>query len=209
MSAFTDRWRDAWRHHAYRSQLIWSLAALPVGLLLLRLYLDAVEGRAGAVLDDPFLRCLSAVDLKWITQSLTYSGLLLGIVSLCFHPYALLLVVRASVVMTAFRIICLFLLPLDPPAGVVPLVDPLIQLPFAHPTLTRDLFFSWQTAFMALFVFAVEGKDLKIIFVTCAFLVSILLLIQHVHYTIDVVAAPCFAYVAWGIARPFTVGGTA
>jgi hypothetical protein len=31
-----------------------------------------------------------------------------------------------------------------------------------------------------------------------------LLLVQHVHYTIDVLAAPVFAYGAWFCARFFT-----
>jgi hypothetical protein len=60
---------------------------------------------------------------------------------------------------------------------------------------------------MALLAFTAQGKDLRIVFSCGAVLISALLLIQHVHYTIDVVAAPCFAYAAFGIGKSVTVGG--
>jgi hypothetical protein len=167
-----------------------------------------METVTGVVLHDPILSFLSAIDLKWITHAVTYSGLLLGITSLCFYPFAFLLAVRSSVLVVVLRMVCRVVLPLDPPAGVIPLVDPIIQLPLAHPNLIRDLFFCWQTAVMTLFALTVEGRDLKLIFSVFTVMVSVLLLFQHAQYTISVVAAPCFVYAAYGVARVFTVGGS-
>jgi len=203
-----DRWRKAWQLHAFRNQCALSVAILIASLVILRLFLDHVETGRGVVLDDPILPYLPALDLKWITYAVTYSGILLGIASLCFYPFAFLLAVRSSILVVVFRVLSLITLPLDPPAGMVPLVDPIMQLPFAYPNLTRDLFFSWQTAAMTLFALTVEGKDMKLIFSVFAVLVSLLLLLQHAQYTISVAAAPCFVYAAYGIAKAVTVGAS-
>lgn len=205
MPGLVESWRSAWRIRAFKDQFLVSCAGLLVALILMGLFLDYVETRSGIVLYDPLLSLFSPADFRWVIYSLFYSGMLLGIISLCLHPYSFLLAMRAFVVVILLRIVCLFFLPLDPPSGSIPLMDPLIQLPGVLPVLTRDLFFSWHTALLTLLVFTVPWKDMKIIFTCAAAAVSLFLLLQHAHYTIDVVAAPCFAYVAYGIARWRTV----
>jgi hypothetical protein len=182
-----------------------SIVALLVTTVLLRIFLDYVESRDGVAIFDPIVSVFSPIDFRWITLSLIYSGTLLGIISLLLEPYALLLAIRSFVLMIILRIVCLFLLPLQPPAGIVPLVDPLTQWPGTRPVLTHDLFFSGYVAALSLFALTAQWKDMKIIFSGAAVVVSILLLLQHVHYTIDVIAAPCFAYVAYGMAKWLTV----
>lgn len=205
MPKFVGRWRSAWRIRLFRDQFFVSIVALLVATVLLRIFLDYVETRNGVSIFDPVVSAFLPIDFRWITLSLIYSGTLLGIISLFLEPYTLLLTVRAFVVMIILRIICLFLLPLQPPPGIIPLIDPLIQWPGTHPILTRDLFFSGHVAALALFALTAQWKDMKIIFSSAAAVVSILLLLQHTHYTIDIVAAPCFAYVAYGIAKWLTV----
>jgi hypothetical protein len=205
MPKFVGRWRDAWRIRLFRDQFFVSIIALLVMSVLLRIFLDYVETREGVTIFDPVVVAFSPIDFRWITLSLIYSGMLLGIISLFLEPYALLLAIRAFVVMIILRIVCLFLLPLKPPTDIIPLIDPVIQWPGTHPILTHDLFFSGHVAALALFALTAQWKDMKVIFSSAAVVVSILLLLQHTHYTIDVVAAPCFAYVAYGIAKWLTV----
>jgi len=209
MPKVIDRWRNAWRVRFFRDQFLVSITGFFVVLIVTLVFLDYVETRGGSILGDPLLSLFSPIDLKWITFSLIYSGLLLGFVSLGLYPFDFLLAVRAFIVMMILRIACLFLLPLDPPVGIIPLVDPFIQLPGIRPVFTRDLFFSWHTAAMALFAFTAQWKDLKIIFSCTAGAVSALLVLQHAQYTIDVMAAPCFAYVAYGIAKWLTIENVA
>jgi len=205
MSKVTDRWRNAWKIHAFKEQSLVTLAGVIVALVLIRVFLDYVETRPGVVLPDPLVPLLPAVDLKWITYSVFYSGILFGLISLLLYPFALLLTLRALVVLIVLRIVFLFLLPLDPPAGHIPLIDPFIQPP-DQPPLTRDLFFSGHVATLALLGNTARWRDMKIIFFSTAVVVSVLFLFQHVHYTIDLVAAPCFAYVAYGVTKLITVG---
>jgi hypothetical protein len=205
MPKFVPNWRNAWSLRIFREQFLVSIAALALALIIARLFQDYIETRSGVVFQDPVLQIISAVDLKWITYSLIYSGMLLGLISLSIYPFALLLTMRALVVVILLRIICLSLLPLDPPAHIIPLTDPFIQSTDIHPIYTRDLFFSWHIATLSLFVYTARWRDLKIVFAAGAFVIAILLLIQHADYTIDLVAAPCFAYVSFGIAKWITI----
>lgn len=205
MPKFVGRWRNAWRIRFFRDQLFVSMAAIVVAVVLLRIFLDYLETRGGVTFWDPIVSFFPAVDFRWITSSLVYSGMLLGIISVSLYPFAFLLAVRSFVLMILLRIICLFLLPLNPPPDIIPLIDPLTQWPGTSAVLTHDLFFSGYVAALAILAFTAQWKDLKIIFSSAALMVSILLLLQHTHYTIDVVAAPCFAYVAYGVAKWITV----
>jgi membrane-associated phospholipid phosphatase len=63
------------------------------------------------------------------------------------------------------------------------------------------LFFSGHTANLALLAFMVDIKWLKYILGICTFIVAVLLLVQHVHYTIDVLVAPFAAYISYKLAK--------
>jgi membrane-associated phospholipid phosphatase len=78
--------------------------------------------------------------------------------------------------------------------------DPFVQFFGSGDVLTKDLFFSGHTATLFLLFLISEKKYLKIIFLLCTILVGIAVLLQHVHYTIDVLAAPFFAYASYKLA---------
>jgi len=56
----------------------------------------------------------------------------------------------------------------------------------------------------------VPGRAAKAFYLACTASVAFLVLVQHVHYAVDVLAAPAFAYAAWRIARKSwpAAGGT-
>jgi hypothetical protein len=171
----------------------------------MRAFMSYIGARMGAVLNDPILGLFPPAAFPWITFSFIYAGFLLGVAFLILHPFSLLVALRALVVLIFLRAICQFFLPLDPPADAIPLADPFIRIPGFRPVVPRDLFFSWHTAMLSLLAFVTQGKDLKIIFGILALIVSVLMLMQHAHYMIDILAAPCFAYAAYGLAKWFSV----
>ena len=99
------------------------------------------------------------------------------------------------------RCIVMYLVPLEPPIGIIPLRDPFVEGAFYdNKVLVKDLFFSGHTSNMVLLTLFMDIKWLKIILAFAATTVGYLVLVQHVHYTIDVIAAPFFAYLAYRIA---------
>jgi hypothetical protein len=104
---------------------------------------------------------------------------------------------------TAFRFITIYLVALEPPIGLVDLHDPLAEILIYGDKLaiTKDLFFSGHTATMVFVCFFLPTvKEKWLAFGLSLVLVS-LLLIQHVHYSIDVLAAPLFTLAAIWIVK--------
>lgn len=56
------------------------------------------------------------------------------------------------------------------------------------------MFFSGHTSTLVLLSLALEKNREKVLTMTGAVIVGILLLVQHVHYTLDVIAAPFFTW---------------
>ena len=191
--------RNAWRDPAWRLECAVSIALLVPVLFALTHFLDAVEGRRGVTLPDPVLTLFPAVNLTWITFLMIYAGIIAGLVLLLRNPQRLLLVFQGYAVMALFRMAAMYLAPLEPPPGVIELRDPFVEFFGGGRTLTRDLFFSGHTSTMFLLFLVVPGKRVRIAFLCATILVGLCVVLQHVHYTVDVFAAPFFAYGAYAI----------
>ena len=96
--------------------------------------------------------------------------------------------------LVAVRTIAMYSIPLNPPHHTIPLIDPFVKYLGTGIQLNKDLFFSGHTATLFLLFLISENKILKRIFLICTIAVGLSVLIQHTHYTVDVIAAPFFAY---------------
>lgn len=93
------------------------------------------------------------------------------------------------------------LVPLDPPIGLVPLVDPILKPFYGEKEITRDLFFSGHTSSVFLVHMMLQKKWERIAALIATILVGIALLIQHIHYPIDVLFAPVFVFFIYHLSR--------
>jgi len=194
-------WRDAWKDTSFRVRILITFPILVGTLALLTQFLERIEARQGAVLSDPVLALFAPVDVTWLTFGLIYVGLFAAIGSLLRHPHRLLLAVQAYVIMAVFRMIAMALLPLDPPALLIPLQDPFVEYFGTGEPLTRDLFFSGHTSTLFLLYLVTPKGKLKAFFLACTVIVAGAVVAQHVHYAIDVFVAPFFSYGAYKIAQ--------
>jgi hypothetical protein len=191
--------RNAWNDPALRRECAATLALLVPVLFALTHFLDWVERRQGVTLPDPVLALFPALNLTWITFLIIYAGIIVGLLVLVQHPRRLLLVFQAYVVMALFRMAAMYLAPLEPPPGIIELRDPFVEFFGGGKTLTRDLFFSGHTSTTFLLFLLIPGKWLRVAYACATLVVGVCVVLQHVHYTFDVVAAPFFAYGAYAI----------
>ena len=97
--------------------------------------------------------------------------------------------------------ISITLVALEPPIGLIKLVDPLTGVFYGEATITKDLFFSGHIATVTLIFLCLEKRNDKIIAFLAVIATAILLVIQHIHYTIDIVASPIITYACFRFAK--------
>lgn len=163
-------------------------------------YLPFVEARSGAAIPDPVLLAFPAIDATAITFIIMYLCSLLGIVVMLLDPKRFLVGCFAYAIMLTLRMFTMYLLPMEAPPGIIILVDPFIGAIAGSDSLTKDLFFSGHTSTMFLLALAAPRGLWKAVFMIGTVAVGALVVLQHVHYSIDVVAAFFFAYGSWKLA---------
>ena len=193
-------WAEAFRDRGFRLRLSLTLPVLVAALALLARFLDGVEARPGVVLPDPVLALLPPRDLTWLTFGLIYLGLFFGVARLSTAPRRLVVTLQAYVAMVLLRILAMWVTPLEAPPGMIPLHDPLVRLFGPGTLLTKDLFFSGHTSTLFLLALAVPGRRSRAFFLFCTAAVAVCVLVQHVHYTVDVLVAPLFAWASFRLA---------
>jgi len=157
-----------------------------------------IEERPGSRPMEPLLDRIPPMDVSLPLFLVLYITLALGLVVLFRTPPLLLRGLQAYVLLLILRMVSMVALTLEPPLDLVPLVDPFTQFfyPDAEP-FRKDLFFSGHTATVFLLFLVIPDKRWRWPLLAVTLFVGIAVLVQHVHWTIDVVAAPMAAWIAW------------
>lgn len=190
-------WKNFLKNRVYRKEFIVTIILLAIILYFFPKFLHYVETRAGFSFRDPFLTLFNPVDLTWITFGLIYLSLVTAIILFIKNPAILMMALQCYGLMVVFRIIAMYSTPLDAPATLIPLNDPFVQLFGTGQVLKKDLFFSGHTATLFLLFLVSGNRKLKLLFLLSTIVVGISVLLQHVHYTIDVVVAPFVSYTSY------------
>jgi len=190
-------WKEFLKEKRNRIELLITLLLLLAVITSLANFLNYVEARKGVVLPDPILSLFQPIDLTWLTFALIYVSLIVAIATLFKNPKRLMFAIQLYTLMVAVRIVAMYLLPLDPPSQMIILNDPLVEFFGTGQTLTKDLFFSGHTATLFILFLVSEKKIIKTIFLFSTIVVAISVLLQHVHYSIDVFAAVFFTYACY------------
>jgi membrane-associated phospholipid phosphatase len=196
-------WKKYFSNSLLKIEFFLTIFLLIIILIFLTRFLNWVELREGVVLNDPILRLFSPIDLTWLIFFLIYVSLFLGVVIFVKSPDILILALQSYIIMVFIRILMMYLLPLNPPEKSILLIDPVVKYFGTGKNLTKDLFFSGHTATLFLLFLVADKKWLKVIFLISTILVAAGVLLQHVHYSIDVAAAFFFSYCSYKIAQYF------
>lgn len=192
-------WKEFLNDKKIQKELIISLPFVAAILIIFPQFLQFVEARQGVVFTDPILVLFNPIDLTWFTFGLIYLSILITIFFFAKKPEMILFTLQCYALMVFFRLIVMYLLPLEAPATLIPLNDPFVQLLGTGEILTKDLFFSGHTATLFLLFLIMEKRVIKIIFLASTLFVGIAVIMQHVHYVVDVAVAPFFAYTSYKI----------
>ena len=196
-----QEWQEAWLTPSFRRRLMAGLLVLIAMLSLLPRFFQMIEQRQGIGLNDPVLRALPAHNISTILFIVMWSFSVYCLFRAAQTPRMFLAYLWSFIFLTAFRCLTITLVPLDPPAGLIGLVDPVSNFFYGSDKfVTRDLFFSGHTSSMFLLFLTIPGKTDKKLALGVTAIVAFLLLVQHVHYTLDVLGAFVFCWISYQIA---------
>jgi hypothetical protein len=195
-------WQNAYNTKASRLKLLSATIVIVIIINLLPSFFKHIENRTdGVVLQDWILAHLPSYDLSVPIFILIWSMGLLMMWRALYNPRVCITYIWTLNFVCIARFVTISLVKLNPPIGLVPLIDPSTSAFYGHTFITKDLFFSGHTATMVLVYLHLQKRTDKIIALIAALILIVLLLIQHIHYTIDVLAAPFFVYACWRLAK--------
>ena len=196
-----QNWTVTWNSRYKRYQMIIGTVIVAAMLFTLPFFFAYIQKRKGAVLNDWLLARIPPHDVSVLIFGLIGAMALLILIRAIKDPSIYITYCWTLIFVYIVRFVTLSVVALDPPPGMVPLVDPISSFFSGNAAITKDLFFSGHTATMVQIYLCLQKRTDKIIALSAAFAVACLLLVQHIHYTIDVLAAPMVVYPCYRLTR--------
>ena len=200
-SAVVRLWKNNWQSTDYRRKLISGLIIISFILISLPFFYQAIEQRNGIRFNDYLLQWLPAYDLSLFIFVTIWSMALLTFHRFRQDPQIFLTFLWGFILINLSRFVSIGLVPLNAPDSLVAIHDPISNYFYGPKFITKDLFFSGHTAAMFLMFLCLKKKADKILAIMATIMIGIAVLIQHVHYTMDVFMAPFITYFLWVAAR--------
>ena len=188
-------WKINWQSSDYRKKLITGLILISFILFSLPFFFQAIEQRNGISFNDYLLSWLPAYDLSIYIFTVIWSMTLLTFSRFKQDPNIFLTFLWGFILINLSRFVSIGLIPLNAPADLIPIHDPISNHFYGPKFITKDLFFSGHTASTFLLLLCLEKKNLVFyIFLLYHINTVFFLIITHEHYTIDILGAYFITY---------------
>lgn len=198
---FISNWKKLFSSRSKTIEFLITVILLVLVVFSFSRYLIFNETRPGALIDDPVLKYFNAIDLNSLLFFTIYSSLLLGLVAFSFDPQQLITAFQTYTLLVLFRMLAMWLIPLDPPVGCIDLQDPVVFIMGTGKKIIKDLFFSGHTSTAFMLFQVAKNKFLKTYFLLATITVGISVILQKAHYTIDVYAGLIFSFTSYQIIK--------
>lgn len=170
-------------------------------LAVFHIFFEYIEKRNGIVLNDWVLDQIPVHNVSLPVFIFIWGVALLAIIRCIKNPQMLLLILWTYLLVSVSRILCIWVVPLNAPPHLIPLVDPLTNFFYGKQYITKDLFYSGHTSSVFIVFLCLTKRRDKVFALFSVICIAILLLMQHVHYTIDILAAPFATYLCYWLAK--------
>lgn len=194
-------WKAAWQVTIYKKYFWIGLILLAIILTAFPYFFNYIETRNGATINDWILNKIPAADVSNWVFGIIWSMALLTIIRCIQSPSIFLVFLWGFIILSLSRMITIIAFPLNPPISLVELIDPISNRFYGSKFITKDLFYSGHTATQFLMFLCLKQKPDKLLTLISTIAIGALVLVQHIHYTVDVVAAPLFTYGVFLIAK--------
>ncbi|MFN5844769.1 MAG: hypothetical protein ACK46O_03555 [Flavobacteriia bacterium] len=159
-------------------------------------FLEYQENRAdslGWVFDDPVFKMLPIKELSFPIFSITYLALIAYLIFYRKREHFLSMLFLTYMFILFFRMITMSILPFREHPDMIFLQDPFLNNLIYPSKIDADLFFSGHTALIVGLFFLTKNW----LFLLFSAVLGLFLMVQRVHYSIDILAAYPFAYLSY------------
>lgn len=196
-----DTWKETWESSYKRNRIIAGSLIMLLVVFLLPVFFSHIEKRKGVVLNDWLLARIEPRNVSILIFVIIWGMGALILFRAIKNPSIYITYCWTLILVCIARFISISMFALDPPEGLIPLSDPLTGVFYGEKLITKDLFFSGHTATLTLIFLCLEKRNDKLIAFVAILTVAGLLLVQHIHYTVDILASPFIVYLCYRFTR--------
>ncbi|ETZ24357.1 hypothetical protein [Pedobacter sp. V48] len=142
MSTTRHLWTNRWNSSIFRKSIFLAGTILLLIVLGFPVFFSFVQQREGRLLSDPLLRLIPAINVSLWIFIVLYATIVLAITRMIKSLELFLRLTWAYIFLCLTRLITISIVSLDPPEGLIDLVDPLTVIFYHAENITKDLFFS-------------------------------------------------------------------
>lgn len=207
MEAIDYWWSDFkfnWKRFISRKnslfELIFCVALFLFVTILFKKYLVIYESIQGVRLEDILLSNFRASDVSVYIFVILYTVIFYNYIFLLAYPRLLVCFFIFYSTALLIRFILLSFIHLEAPEFYQEFSDPILATStYNGIKITKDLFFSGHMVTLFCSYFAMPNKTIKLFFLFSSIVLALLLIIQHVHYTIDILGAYIAVYILYRV----------
>lgn len=201
-------WREWLSARRGRTIIVFCLLTLVSMVLFMPLYYRELLGpKVGILLDDPVLNLFTPADWSTAVFFILTVALVQTLVMYSNKPAILFAGIMTYCVVNILRAFTMYAITLEPPADMILLIDPIsASLVYPEQAFAKDLFFSGHVSTMMAMVFVERNRVWYLVKLAGTLLMALFLAWQHVHYTVDLVAAPIITYLVYMAVNRYVKG---
>lgn len=192
-------WQEWLKTARGRGIILFCLVILVSMVLFMPVYYRELLGpKVGILLDDAVLNFFKPVDWSNAVFFILTVALVQTIIQYANKPAVLFAGIMTYCVVNVLRAFTMLAVTLEPPPDMILLIDPIsASLVYPEQAFAKDLFFSGHVSTMMATIFVERNRVWYLLKTVGTALMALFLAWQHVHYTIDLVAAPIITYLVY------------
>ncbi len=188
-----------WKQALKTTRIRWVIAFCVSTILIIVFYMpvfyqEIISPKKGYFFADPFLNFFVPVNWSLTVFVILYLAVIHTVLTSLRKPSVALLGLTTYCAVNLLRIVTMYVVTLEPPSGMILLADPISSIAYPDRGFAKDLFFSGHVSTMMVLVLIEKNRLAKILKIIGTVIMGFLLAWQHVHYTIDLLAAPVITY---------------
>lgn len=201
-SKFRYHWKVLLSDHTYKVSLYVGILLLTLGYFISHVASFYKDSQAYISVGDLLLDNIPTINLEFIfTWGMVGLTLLIFLYPLLFRPELVPFTIKCYAVLLYIRTFSILLINVGPPHGFFYDSYKLGQNVFDDMAFRNDLFFSGHTAFPFLAFLIFKDSWIRWVFLAGSIIEGITVLLMHIHYSIDVVAAFFVSFGAYSICK--------